>query len=132
MNDEKKDQCSGLNHHPCNNNVINRIAAVYPWMIDRGLSVGEMWLHPNQAKELLSPTNGRHCTAFDAAWFYSGVYEVNPEDLARHQEIWRGGRCIGHLYGANVVEHKLVPINHICVVPDGMVVENVSVCSFPF
>jgi hypothetical protein len=132
MTDDTKDPCHGLNHHPCQNDIIKRIAAIYPWMIEKDLRIGEIWLHPDQARELLFPPSGQNCTAFDIAWFHSGMWEVNPEDLARERKTWRGGRCIGYLYGAMVIEHELVVRNHICVVPDGMIVQDVSVCSISF
>lgn len=126
------DHCSGRNHHPCQNNLIKRVLPLYSWITNKGSNVGQIWLHSDQGKELLHPASGHRCTAFDVAWFHSGEYKVDPEDLQREREAWQGGRVIGHLFGATVIEHELVGSNRICLVPDGMTVEDVSICSIPF
>jgi hypothetical protein len=86
--------------------IVERLRGVFGWVEERGMRVGDVWLHPNQAKELLVG----HVEVFDR--------ETVPQQLRNAIET-KGGVLLGYIFGARVYQSEIIVENHVALVPDG-------------
>jgi hypothetical protein len=85
--------------------IVRRLIRVFEGVEQLGMRVGDVWLHPKQAKELLVG----HADVFDR--------EVDPQILRHYIEL-KGATLLGYIFGARVFESEIVPENHVGAIPD--------------
>jgi hypothetical protein len=92
--------------HLTQEGIVGRLVKVFEWIEQRGMRVGDVWLHPKQAQELFV----RHPDVFDR--------EVEPKILRYYAEL-KGATLLGYIFGARVFESEIVVENHVGIIPDG-------------
>ena len=91
--------------------LISALRDAFSWIEQRGMRVGLVVLHPNEALQL------RNCQEdFDV--------NAHPE----LEGLCGFGRLVGHLWGADVIELETIVPGHAMVIPDGLTVTGVDCC----
>jgi hypothetical protein len=86
--------------------IVERLRAAFGWVEERGMYVGDVWLHPNQGKELFVG----HPEVFDRE-----VCDV----LLRAVVEKKRAVLLGYIFGARVFQSENILENHVALVPDG-------------
>lgn len=98
--------------------LLKALQAKFAWIEEQGMKVGEVYLHPDEAKVLQ-----QNVTHFDM---------MDPENALNLSMMGsKPGFAVGYLWGASVRQTPEIVPRHVMIIPEGLVIFALGGCCMP-